>query len=107
MHFAEVRPIFAEQRYEKGLFLPKKVAYTLDTFVYYHMIFVSPFFSPVVDSEFVECTSEVGHFVDGQPVLDLVELVDVDQKEAAQASFGILFTLEVDAVRIAEAQFRW
>lgn len=38
---------------------------------------------------------------------DLVELVDVDQKEAPQASFGILFALEVDAVSIAEAQFRW
>lgn len=34
---------------------------------------------------------------------DLVELVDVDQKEAPQASFGILLALEVDAVRIAEA----
>lgn len=38
---------------------------------------------------------------------DLVELVDVDQKETSQASFGILFAFEVDAVCVAETQFRW
>ena len=37
----------------------------------------------------------------------LVELVDVDQKETSQASFGILFAFEVDAVCVAETQFRW
>lgn len=71
LHFAKVRPIFAEQRYEKGLFLPKKVAYTLDTFVYYHMIFGSPISSPAADSEFVKCAPKVSYLVDRQPVLGL------------------------------------
>ena len=71
LHFAEVQPLFAEQRYEKGLFLPKKVDYTLDTFVYYHMIFVSPVSSPVADSELVKCTPKVGYFADRQSVLGL------------------------------------